>query len=115
VAGATIPNLTAVFIAEDSRGVPIGFLELALRPYSDGCDSMPVPHVEGWYVEPGARGAGIGRALMRLAEDWSKARGHTELASDTELHNDASLRAHEACGFNEVERLIKFRKVLGGA
>jgi aminoglycoside 6'-N-acetyltransferase I len=73
---------------------------------------MPVPHVEGWYVEPDARGKGVGRALMRRAEEWSTARGHTELASDTEIDNMASLRAHERCGFEEVERLIKLRKPL---
>lgn len=108
----SIPNVTAVFVAESDARVPVGFLELALRSFSDGCDSMPVPHVEGWYVEPGARGQGVGRALMRAAEEWSKTRGFTELASDTELDNAASLRAHEACGFSEVERLIKLRKPL---
>ncbi len=112
-AGVPIPNVAAVFVAENDARVPVGFLELALRSFSDGCDSMPVPHVEGWYVEPGARGQGVGRALMRAAEEWSKARGFAELASDTELDNAASLRAHEACGFSEVERLIKLRKPLG--
>lgn len=112
VEGHPGPALTAVFLAEDDAALPLGFLELALRPFSDGCDSMPVPHVEGWYVEPFARGRGIGRRLMRSAEDWARVRGFTELASDTEIQNSASLRAHEACGFDEVERLIKFRKVL---
>jgi aminoglycoside 6'-N-acetyltransferase I len=110
--GVPIPNITAVFIAEDDGRRAIGFLELALRSFSDGCDSMPVPHVEGWYVEPEARGKGIGSALMRAAEEWAKERGFTELASDTEIDNGASLRAHERCGFSEVERLIKLRKPL---
>lgn len=110
--GTPLPFITAVFIAEDESHEAIGFLELALRSFSDGCGSMPVPHVEGWYVEGSARGKGVGKALMRSAEDWSKSRGFNELASDTEIHNEASLRAHEACGFTEVERLIKLRKPL---
>jgi aminoglycoside 6'-N-acetyltransferase I len=110
--GLTVPNITAVFIAEDELRAAVGFLELALRSFSDGCESMPVPHVEGWYVEPKARGKGVGRALMQAAEDWSTARGFSELASDTELENPASLLAHERCGFQEVERLIKLRKPL---
>lgn len=109
--GSSIPTIDAVFIAADDEG-PIGFLELSLREFSDGCDSMPVPYVEGWYVEPDARGTGAGRALMQAAEAWSLERGFTELASDTQLHNDGSLRAHERCGFEETERLIKLRKRL---
>jgi aminoglycoside 6'-N-acetyltransferase I len=110
--GYAVPGVDAVFIAEDELPEPVGFLELSVRQFSDGCDSMPVPHVEGWYVEPGARGQGLGRDLMRRAEEWAQERGFTELASDTGIDNEASLRAHAHCGFVEVERLIKFRKPL---
>jgi hypothetical protein len=34
------------------------------------------------------------------------------MASDTELHNDVSLKAHTALGYEEVERQICFRKRL---
>lgn len=109
--GYEVPTIAAVFLAED-EGATIGFLELAMRSFSDGCDSMPVPHVEGWYVEPFARGRGVGRALMQAAEDWARAHGFAELASDTEPWNEASIAAHARFGFEETERLIKFRKVL---
>ena len=109
--GLPIPTIDIVFIAE-SAGERVGFLELAIRSFSDGCESMPVPHVEGWFVEPRARGTGIGRSLMEAAEGWSRERGFTELASDTEIHNSASLHAYQRCGFEEVERLIKLRKRL---
>jgi aminoglycoside 6'-N-acetyltransferase I len=108
------PNamLDAVFIVEDDEAWPRGFLELSVRDFSDGCDSMPVPHVEGWYVEDPARRHGLGRALMRAAEEWARANGFTELASDSELDDDAAQRAHVRCGFEEVDRLVKFRKKL---
>ena len=109
--GETIPTIAAAFLAEE-EATPLGFLELSVRGFSDGCSSMPVPHVEGWYVELPARGRGIGRALMAAAEDWSRERGFTELASDTEVENDASLVAHRRIGFEEVERLVKLRKAL---
>jgi aminoglycoside 6'-N-acetyltransferase I len=109
--GREVPTIAAVFLAEE-EGVPLGFLEVAMRAFSDGCDSMPVPHVEGWYVEPFARRRHVGSALMQAAENWARERGFTELASDTEPWNDASLAAHARIGFQETERLVKFRKVL---
>jgi len=112
VSGDEQTIVAAAFVAEGDQAQPVGFIEIALRAFSDGCDSMPVPHVEGWYVEPPARGHGAGRGLMDAAETWSRSRGFTELASDTEIENDGSRRAHQACGFEEVERLIKFRKRL---
>ncbi len=104
--------LDAAFIAEDDTARPVGFLELSVRDFADGCDSAPVPHVEGWYIEPPARGLALGADLMHAAETWSVERGFSELASDTEVENVASQNAHAACGFEETERLVKFRKSL---
>lgn len=113
VAGARQAALEAVFLAEDDSAWPLGFIELSIRAFADGCESMPVPHVEGWYVEPSVRRTGIARALMSAAENWARAHGFTELASDTEVENVASQDAHAGCGFAETERLVKFRKRLG--
>lgn len=103
--------IAAAFVAEEGAAAR-GFIELSLRPFSEGCTSSPVPHVEGWYVEPEVRDRGIGRALMAEAEQWARDGGYVELASDTQLDNDESLRAHAACGFDEVERLVKLRRSL---
>jgi aminoglycoside 6'-N-acetyltransferase I len=104
--------LDAAFIAEAEDGKSLGFIELSIRAFSDGCDSTPVPHIEGWYVNESARQNGIGRALMAAAEAWCVEHQFTELASDAELSNVASQHAHERTGFEEVERLVKFRKLL---
>lgn len=100
-----------VFVAEEA-GEPVGFLELGLRPYAEGCAGSPVPYVEGWYVQPGWRGWGLGAALMRAAETWARERGYTELGSDTWADNGLSRAAHAALGFEEVETLVVFRKAL---
>lgn len=100
-----------VFVAEEHEAL-LGFLELSLRSVAEGCASSPVPYVEGWYVEPAWRRRGIGRALMAAAEEWSRARGYTELGSDAEIANRLSHTAHAALGFEEVERLVVFRKAL---
>ena len=103
--------LTEVFVSEDERGSLIGFLELFVRNYAEGCAGA-TPYVEGWYVIPSARGKGVGRALMDAAEAWSRKNGYREIASDTWLDNLPSQRAHTALGFEEVERAVHFRKAL---
>lgn len=104
--------LERVFICDDADGAPIGMLELSLRSHADGCTSSPVPYVEGWYVAADRRGIGVGRALMWTAEEWSRANGYREIASDCLLTNYASASAHHALGFEEVDRNITFRKAL---
>ena len=102
---------TEVFACERPQGGLAGFLELSIRNYAEGC-SGPVPYVESWYVDPDVRGQAVGRLLMTAAEEWARARGYRELASDTELDNLGSQKAHEALGFEEVERAVHFRKFL---
>jgi aminoglycoside 6'-N-acetyltransferase I len=100
-----------VFVGE-WEGQVVGFLELGFRPYAPGCNSSPVPFIEGWYVEPGVRKQGLGRALVAAAEAHARSEGHSEIASDAELDNDDGLAAHKALGYSIIERIACFRKPL---
>ena len=102
----------AVFIAWDESSRPLGMIELALRPYAEGCRSSPVPYLEAWYVIPEARRNGIGTLLIDQAVKWAKEHGHTEIASDSLLDNHVSYKSHLNNGFEEVERAIHYRKLL---
>jgi aminoglycoside 6'-N-acetyltransferase I len=103
-----------VFIARDPRTLtPIGFAEVSLREYAEGCDSSPVGYLEGWCVEPHHQGRGIGRALVAACEGWAAERGCTEFASDAETDNEISIAAHEALGFSPVCRIVCFAKSIG--
>ena len=101
-----------VLLACAGSGAPLGFVELSIRTHAAGCTSDRVAFVEGWYVEPAHRGRGVGAALMCAAEEWGRANTCTELGSDTQLWNESSIAAHKALGFEEVERLVAFRKSL---
>ncbi len=101
-----------LFVAEAADRV-VGFIEVGLRSHADGCDTRrPVGFIEGWYVEPEHQHRGIGRALVRTAEDWARSEGCHELASDTWIDNEPSQRAHEALGFEVVDRCVNYRKAL---
>jgi aminoglycoside 6'-N-acetyltransferase I len=97
---------------EDATGVPVGFAEVSLRDYAEGCSSNPVGYLEGWFIADQARGRGGGRALLEAGEAWARARGCVEFASDAETTNPDGIAAHGALGFTEVCRIVCFRKSL---
>ena len=101
-----------MLIAEAAGGEAVGFAELSIRPYAEGCRTDRVAFLEGWYVVPAARRRGVGRELVAAAEEWARSQGCTEFASDAELDNETSAAAHRALGFAEVARLRCFRKEL---
>jgi aminoglycoside 6'-N-acetyltransferase I len=101
-----------VFVVERSIGGLGGFLEAGTRKYAEGCVTSPVGFIEGWYVDPDLRGLGVGKALVRVAENWARSQGLKEMASDTWLDNKISIQAHLKMGYEETERLVHFAKKL---
>lgn len=92
--------------------IPAGFAEYALRDYANGCNSKPVPFLEGIFVRPEFRGRGVARAMMAFLEDMARKQGYLEFGSDVDMENQASLDMHDALGFEETERVVYFRKDL---
>ena len=101
-----------VLVIERAPGSLIGFAEVGERAYADGCESTPVGFLEGWFVEEEMRGRELGRLLVGAAIAWCRARGLRELASDALLKETDAQLAHQAVGFEEVERSVKYRLAL---
>ena len=101
-----------VLIAEAADGIAIGFAEIAVRKYANGCDTRPVAFLEGVWVKPQFRRRGIGTRSIAHAEEFLAKRGFRELGSDMQIDNRASQAAHLAWGFSETERVVYFRKLL---
>lgn len=97
-------------VAEDPEGRILGFAELSIRPYAEGCRGPRVAYVEGWFVLPETRRRGVGRALIEATEAWARAQGCSELASDSYPENGVSAAAHGALGFEDVGLVRCFRK-----
>jgi len=103
----------AIFVAESSGGGFAGFLEINLRSHADGCNpSRPVGYIEGWFVAEKYRRQGAGAKLLGAAEDWARSHACVEMASDTWIDNEVSQQAHEALGFEVVDRCVHYRKNL---
>jgi aminoglycoside 6'-N-acetyltransferase I len=101
-----------IVLVAETDGRVVGFLELDFRKYAPGCRSSPVAFIEGWHVEPAFQRRGIGRALVDVAEARARAMGHDEIASDTDVGNADGIAAHRALGYEEVERVVCFRRSL---
>ncbi|MCA9290827.1 MAG: GNAT family N-acetyltransferase [Phycisphaerales bacterium] len=94
----------------DDRAV--GFAEFSIHPHAPGCHTMSVGYLEGWWVDVDHRRTGVGGVLVRRGEDWARAMGCREMASDTWIENVGSDAAHRALGFEETDRLIHYRRTL---
>lgn len=73
----------------------------ALTPVSDRCAYAGVAEVSV-YVAEGARGQGVGRALLAALVQASEAAGIWTLQAGIFPENKASLALHAACGFRQV-------------
>jgi aminoglycoside 6'-N-acetyltransferase I len=107
----TMPQ--TIFVAEANHRILVGFVEVDLRSHADGCNpSHPVGYIEGWFVAEDHRHRGIGRKLLAEAEDWARSHSCVEVASDALIDNELSQRAHEALGYEIVDRCVHYRKTL---
>lgn len=104
---------TCIYVAAANDGRLIGFVEVSRRDFAEGCKTQPVGYIEAWYVAPKHRQGGVGRRLIETAEAWAAALGCTEMASDADIENYLSHRAHGALGYREVGRAVLFCKRLG--
>ena len=102
----------AALIARDETGRALGFAELSIRAYAEGCSTDNVAFLEGWFVVPDARGRGVGRALVAACEDWARSQGCSEFASDAQPDNETSIAAHLALGFSDEGLVRCFSKKL---
>lgn len=108
--GWPLPDLHVAFVCARPDGTLCGISEGAIHSAAPGCTTDRIGYLEAWYVEPDVRSQGIGRALVQAIEEWARAQGCTEMASDTDPSYPLSPAAHAALGYAEVQRY--FRKDL---
>ncbi|MCO6478420.1 MAG: GNAT family N-acetyltransferase [Phaeodactylibacter sp.] len=103
----------AVFLGKAPEGEYAAFIQLSLRhDHVEGTQSSPVGYIEGIYVRPAWRKSGLARRLVETGEQWCREQGCTEMASDAELGNTESHAFHQRMGYEEVNRVVCYRKGL---
>ena len=111
--GVGIENRDIAFFLAYAEEAAIGFAQCQLRhDYVEGTSSSPVGYLEGIYVADEYRKQGVAGALLSACENWAKAKGCTDFASDCELDNTQSLCFHLNMGFEEANRIICLTKKL---
>lgn len=96
------------------HGQYVGVALCCLRhDYVEGCGTSPVGYLEGIFVEESYRKQGLAKQLCGECENWAKEKGCREFASDCELTNTTSLKFHLNIGFEEENRIICFKKMIG--
>jgi L-amino acid N-acyltransferase YncA len=86
-------------LVAERDGSVVGWAALApmsFRPCYRGAGEVSV------YVAEGARGAGVGQALLQRLVVDSEELGYWTLSAGVFPENEASLRLHRACGFRHL-------------
>ena len=109
----TLNNNDEITFLKYLGNTPVGFAQCKLRrDYVEGTHSSPVGYLEGIFIKEQYRKKGYATELLSACEQWAKEHGCSEFASDCELDNNESLSFHLKAGFNEVNRIICFTKLI---
>jgi len=99
-----------IFVLKRSDGHRSGMLWMCRSKDQYTCDDTG--YIMGIFVEPELRGNGLGKALVKAAEDWCSDKGLMSVTLNVSPLNDA-LAMYEKCGFRE--RSVVMRKDLPGS
>jgi len=83
-------------------GQPVGYTKLVAGATAPGVSAKHPTELQKLYFLAGCRGQGLGRRLLRLAFEESKAAGHDGIWLDVWEDNHGAIRFYERSGFQQV-------------
>lgn len=92
---------TTLFVARDANGATLGMG--ALRRHANG-----VGEVKRMFVQPQARGLGVGGAILARIEQLAREEGCTRLVLETGANFDAAKRIYERGGLTACEPVLDY-------
>lgn len=94
-----------IFILEDLNGRRSGMLWVERSSDQFTCDLTG--YILGIYVEPELRGIGLGKALIKAAEDWCRDRGLLSISLNVGRYNKSAKQLYEESGFQERSTVMR--------
>lgn len=102
------PSDTVFFIAEDEKGIPLGFIHL--QAGGDYYNHEKHAHIANIIVASDGEGQGIGRLLMEKGEEWTRSQGYRWLTLSVFAQNQRAREVYERLGYGED--IMKYVKEL---
>jgi GNAT superfamily N-acetyltransferase len=99
---------TAIFIAEDTEGVALGFIHLQIG--TDYYIREKHGHIADVVVARDAEGQGVGSALIAKGEEWARSQGHRWLTLSVFAQNLRAREIYKQHGYGED--IVKYVKEL---
>ena len=102
------PTRTAIFVAEDSSGVRLGFIHL--QTGTDYYNHEEHGHIGDVIVAPEGEGRGIGSMLIAQGEEWARSQGYRWLRLSVFAENHRAREVYKRLGYGED--MMKYVKEL---
>ncbi len=99
---------TAIFIAEDEKNNPLGFIHL--HTGNDYYNKEKHGHISDVIIAPGLEGLGIGLLLMNKGEEWARSNGYRWLTLSVFAQNVRARELYNKLGYGED--IMKYVKQL---
>ena len=104
--GERLAKQDSVFYLAEAEGTALGFTQL--YPAFASLSLAPSWILNDLYVAPGARGRGVGEALMQAARDLAVATGAAELMLQTARSNATAQRLYEKLGWVRDDEFLVY-------
>ena len=99
-----------VFVAADAHDRVLGWTHVVPRLH---LEESPFAELAGLVVGDGARGAGVGAALLSAAEQWARQHGFVQFRVRSNVVRERAHRFYLREGYVERKRQVVFDKTLG--
>ena len=99
-----------VFVAADAHDRVLGWTHVVPRLH---LEEAPFAELAGLVVGDGARGSGVGAALLSAAEEWARRNGFAHFRVRSNVVRERAHRFYLRDGYVERKRQVVFDKALG--
>lgn len=100
-------DIADAFVAVDSEGRVLGWAHVFVAPF---LESGPNAELGGLVVEEGARGRGIGAALVARTEAWARERGIGKICLRSNVIRTEAHAFYQKLGYAIQKSQFKFQK-----